>query len=160
MVAVDPRVGSIASVAARERRADALRILAMEGARERRDWRAGMPLHCLSRLFMQAGRDPAILSMHVWLIEQAAFAHSKQLCLRHIRLAAEWSGGSVKRAGDVSLSWLLDARTGGARLAAWLLAVFLDVSDVEGRPVFALSGADPFARVRGLSEGEDRGDSA
>ncbi|MBT1161849.1 hypothetical protein [Bifidobacterium sp. SO1] len=160
MVAVDPQVGVTASIAARERRADALRILMEESLRERRTWERGMPLHCLSRLFMQAGRDPAILAMHVWLIEQAAFAHSKQQCLRHIRLAAEWTGTSVSRAGDVSLSWLLDARTGGARLSAWLFAVFLDTVDCHGRPVYVPSGPDPFRFSRGSAEREQRGDGA
>lgn len=98
---------------------------------------------CVADLIRAAADDPALMGLHVWRIERAAFARSDAMCLRHVRQAAEWSGSPPVRAGSARLSWLLDARTGGARLAAWLLAVCLDL-DVG----FSLPGPDPYAAMR------------
>lgn len=154
MGSVNPQTGLTAVHHARQRRADMLRLLMVEAAREWQFWKPGMRLHCLEHVFMQAAHDPAILVTHVWLIEQAMFGSTKRVCLKHVRETIQWTGASETRAGSVSLSWLLDARTNGARLAAWLLFVFVDATDLYGNHLFSLSQPDPFASVRNLTLAE------
>lgn len=90
-------------------------------------------------IMMRAASDPALLRLRVWRIDQAAFGTGRTAALRRVQRAAEWCGAPLERPQSATLSWLLDARTGGARLSAWLLAVGLDMG-------FRLHGPDPFMR--------------
>lgn len=102
----------------------------------------------LADLIRDCQSEPALLRLHIWRVEQALMDNRTAACKRHARIAAEWCGTRRIRAGGLTMAWLLDGRTGGARLAAWLLAIGLDVRDGKGRRVFLLSGPDPFRDVR------------
>lgn len=93
---------------------------------------------CVARLIAESADEPALLGLHVWRIEATAFDRSPALCRRHVTQAAEWTGSTMTRPGSARLSWLLDARTGGARLGAWVLAMYLDFGGT-------LPGPDPYA---------------
>lgn len=122
-------------------RAEAL--VAVRAKAERGDF-----THALSDLLRDALESRPLLRLHIWRVEQAAFDNRTATCKRHARIAAEWCGVDGARAGSLTLAWLLDERTGGARLAAWLLAISLDMRDAHGGHAFRLSGPDPFAHVR------------
>lgn len=122
-------------------RAEAL--VAVRAKAERGDF-----THALSDLLRDALGSRPLLRLHIWRVEQAAFDNRTATCKRHARIAAEWCGVDGARAGSLTLAWLLDERTGGARLAAWLLAISLDMRDAHGGRAFLLSGPDPFAHVR------------
>lgn len=115
---------------ARERRAECLiRLRTMsEGGRGR---------DALPTLFADCARDPALLRLHVWRVDQAVYGTADIAAKRRVARAAEWCGSRLERPGSATLSWLLDARTDGARLAAWLLAVALDLG-------YTLPGPDPY----------------
>ena len=106
---------------------------------ELRERAARGEVDCVARLVERCANEPPLLGLHVWQVERAAFDHSRAACLRHVEQAAAWCGAThVGQPGRVSMAWLLHGGTGGARLAAWLLAVCLDLDG------FALSGPDPF----------------
>lgn len=90
-------------------------------------------------IIRRAADDPALLRLRVWRIDQAAFGTGRTVAIRRVARAAEWCDAPLARPQAATLSWLLDARTGGARLSAWLLAVGLDMG-------FRLHGPDPFTR--------------
>lgn len=140
-MALDPMTGVAAAADARSRRSAAL--VRVRAAAERGDFR-----HCLADLFTEAARDPALMRLHIWRVEQAAFDNKTSLCKRHARLAAQWCGTDAGRGGTLTLAWLLDGRTGGARLSAWLMAISFDLKDEKGGHPFVPSGADPFAALR------------
>lgn len=129
---LDSMKGHEAKRAYRERRAAALVELRARAERGEAD--------CIARLIAATAHDPALLGMHVWMIEQAAFERPGGTCRRHVAQAAAWSGASLPIPGRADLGWLLDARTGGARLAAWLYAV---CRNLDG---FDLSGPDPYGQ--------------
>ena len=96
-------------------RAEAL--VAVRAKAERGDF-----THALSDLLRDALGSRPLLRLHIWRVEQAAFDNRTATCKRHARIAAGWCGVDGARAGSLTLAWLLDERTGGARLAAWLPA--------------------------------------
>ncbi|MBT1164560.1 hypothetical protein [Bifidobacterium felsineum] len=144
----ESQVGVKAAERARRIRAEAL-------IRMRRQAEQGDFAHALADLIRDAQTEPALLRLHIWRVEQAFMDNRTAACKRHARLAAEWNGATRSRAGSLTLAWLLHEQSGGARLAAWLLAIGLDVRDRRGRRVFTLSGPDPYHRFR--SAGEDAG---
>ncbi|RSX49845.1 hypothetical protein [Bifidobacterium castoris] len=87
----------------------------------------GRGIECLPRLVDAAGTDRAVLALHVWLIDQAVFGSGRERALNHLRRACEWTGARPDRSpGTLTVGWLLDERTGGARLLAWLTALACD----------------------------------
>lgn len=94
-------------------------------------------VECLPSLFRALDEDKALLGLHVAQVDRVVFGAGRAASLRHVSQAAAWCDADVTVPGRVTLAWLLDARTGGARLCAWLLAVALDLG-------FALSGPDPY----------------
>lgn len=131
MSAVDPRTGLDALARARGRRA--MMLVRLRRLAET-DGRA-----CLPALIDACQDDPAILRLRAWRADQAVFGTGRTKALRHVETAARWCGASdgMPRPGDVTMGWILDARTQGARLAAWLLAIGLDMG-------FQLTGPDPY----------------
>lgn len=81
--------------------------------------------------------DPALLRLHVWKISQAIYGTSDAVARRQVTRAAAWSGAKGVDPATANLGWLLDERTKGARLSAWLLAVALDLG-------YRLPGPDPY----------------
>ena len=154
-MAVDPLIAHEAVARARERRADALMRLRADARRDMDALRSradGEPprLHALGRLLALAGADRAILALHVWIVEQTLFDHARGMCVRHVAETARWGGYRLERPGDASLGWLLDARTNGARLGAWLMIMLAETEDPKtGRPLLEPSGPDPYAGLRG-----------
>lgn len=97
----------------------------------------GQGRDALPWLFDACERDEALLRLHVWRVDQAVFGTADIAAKRRIVRVAEWCGTRVDRPGSVTLAWLLDARTRGARLSAWLLAIALDLG-------YRLPGPDPY----------------
>ena len=85
---------------------------------------ASDPRLALQWLFAAALEDPALLRVRLWRVDQALFGSSRRAALLSVRAALLWCGDD-RVSGYVSLAWVLDGRTGGARLSAWLLAVSL-----------------------------------
>lgn len=126
------------TVEAHRRKRDVARLRA-DALVELRERASRGEVDCVARLIARCATEPELLGLHVWQVERAAFDHTRRMCLRHIIEAADWCDAArPEQPGRVRMSWLLDARTGGARLAAWLLAVCLDLDG------FRLSGPDPF----------------
>ena len=91
---------------------------------------------CLPMLIDACCKDPAMLSLHVWAVDQAIFGTGRIRAGRHIETAAAWCGHHIGSPWTVDMGWLLDERTGGSRLAAWTYAIALDNG-------FRPSGPDP-----------------
>ena len=115
---------------------------------------------CLPWLIGQAARDRRLLAIHVWMVDQAVFGATRFTARRHVAQADAWCR-PVKtkhratrtdrrqhpfRPATATLRWLLDGRTGGARWAAWLLAIGLDMG-------FRLDPPDPYSHDQ---TGDDR----
>lgn len=101
----------------------------------------GRGIECLPRLVEQAATDPAILALHVWLVDQAVFGSGRERALNHLRRVCEWTGARPDRSpGTLTVGWLLDERTGGARLLAWLTALACDRTIGAWRP----AAPDPY----------------
>jgi hypothetical protein len=98
---------------------------------------------CLPRLIEGCMADPALLSLHVWMTDQAIFGTGRIAALRRIERAATWCETEVNPA-KADMGWLLDGRTGGARFAAWCLAVGLDLG-------FELASPSPWPAFRASS---------
>lgn len=128
---MDAMKGVEAMRGSHERRAAALLEMRRRSETDTHD-----PLPWLMR---QAATDPALLRLRVWRIDQAAFGTGRAVAVRRVAQAAEWCGAPLQRPQAATLSWLLDARTDGARLSAWLLAVGLDMG-------YRLHGPNPFTR--------------
>lgn len=128
-MALDPQEGLNASRQASARRAAMLlrlsRLADMDGRQ------------CLPTLIKACQCDTAMLAMRVWRVDQAVFGTGRTAALRHVRLAAQWCGHDLESPGKATVGWLLDERTGGARLAAWLYAIALDNG-------FRPSGPNPY----------------
>lgn len=117
---------------------------------------------CLPWLIARTEQDPRLLAIHVWMVDQAVFGATRFVARRHVAQAHEWcrplSPGGRKprtarrqhpfRPATATLGWLLDGRTGGARLTAWLLAVGLGLG-------FRLDPPDPYSHGQA---GDDRAD--
>lgn len=108
--------------------------------------------NCLPWLIRQTARDPRLLTIHVWMVDQAVFGAPRFVALRHVMQAAAWCAPAKRqhrqhcpgrrqrtvRPATATLRWLLDGRTGGARWAAWLSAIGLDMG-------FKLTLPDPYS---------------
>lgn len=117
MVTPDPRVAAAASRLASQRRAQLLIEL-----KQLAD--AGHGDQCIPVLVDRASHDPAVCALHVWLVDQAVFGAGRALACRHIQTAARWTGCVLKHSpARTTVGWLLDDRTHGARLLAWLAAI-------------------------------------
>lgn len=106
---------------------------------------------CLPWLIRQTARDPRLLTIHVRMVDQAVFGATRFVALRHVAQATAWCAPAkqqhrithpdrrrrVFRPATANLRWLLDGRTGGARWAAWLLVIGLDMG-------FKLTPPDPY----------------
>lgn len=91
----------------------------------------------LAWLFRECQSDPALLRLHVWKISQAIYGTSDAVARRQVARTAEWCQARDVDPATTNLGWLLDERTKGARLSAWLLAVALDLG-------YRLPGPDPY----------------
>ena len=123
-------LGVEARAKANARRADALdRLRSMaEG---------GQGGQALAWLFRACQSDPALLRLHVWRVSQAIYGTSDRTARSQVARTAAWCGAKGVDPARANLGWLLDERTKGARLSAWLLAVALDLG-------YRLPGPDPY----------------
>lgn len=125
----DPLTGHEARLAADRRRAAMLLRLRRQSETDGRQ--------CLPMLIDACCKDSAMLSLHVWAVDQAIFGTGRIRAGRHIETAAAWCGHHIGSPWTVDMGWLLDERTGGSRLAAWTYAIALDNG-------FRPSGPDPY----------------
>lgn len=123
-------LGVEARAKAAARRADAL-------VRLRSMAENGQGADALAWLCGACQTDPALLRLHVWKISQAIYGTSDTTARRQVAHAAAWCGAKGVDPATANLGWLLDERTRGARLSAWLLAVALDLG-------YRLPGPDPY----------------
>ncbi|MDW8486957.1 hypothetical protein [Bifidobacterium thermophilum] len=96
---------------------------------------------CLPWLIRRTARDPRLLTIHVRMVDQAVFGATRFVALRHVAQATAWRAPAKRqhrqhcpgrrqrtvRPATATLRWLLDGWTGGARWAAWLLVIGLDM---------------------------------
>lgn len=122
----DPHTGGRAQRAAANRRAAMLVRLKAQSETDGK--------RCLPMLIDGCMNDPALLSLHVWHVEQAVFDSPRHTALKHIEQAAVWSGAPCPHPATATMGWLLDARTKGARWSAWMLAVALGLGFRLGHP--------------------------
>lgn len=92
---------------------------------------------CLPMLIDACCKDKAMLSLRVWMVDQAVFGSGRTRAGRHVATAAAWCGHDLASPWLADMGWLLDDRTKGARLAAWTYAIALDNG-------FRPSGPDPY----------------
>jgi hypothetical protein len=121
-------------VKARERARD---IRAAALVELRRMSETGRGAQTLPWLFHRCAEEPALMRLHVWQVSQAIYGLSDKAAKHQVRTAARWCGTDLPKPGNATLAWLLDGRTDGARLSAWLLAVALDLG-------YRLKGPDPY----------------
>ena len=124
------RLGVEARMKANSRRADAL-------VRLRSMAESGQGADALAWLLRECQSDPALLRLHIWRVSQAIYGTSDATARRQVARAAEWCRARDVDPATANLGWLLDERTKGARLSAWLLAVALDLG-------YRLPGPDPY----------------
>lgn len=129
MATPDPIAARAARMAADGRRAAMLVTLRRQSETDGR--------RCLPMLIRACSDDPAMLSLHVWAVDQAIFGTGRVTAARHVTTAAAWCGHAIGSPYNADMGWLLDERTGGARLAAWTYAIALDNG-------FRPSGPDPY----------------
>ncbi|RYN11858.1 hypothetical protein PG2022B_1927 [Bifidobacterium animalis subsp. animalis] len=87
----------------------------------------GRGIECIPLLVDRADRDKAILALHVWQADQAIFGSSHARACKHLAQTCDWCGTRPKHSyGTLTVGWLLDARTNGARRLAWLTALAAD----------------------------------
>lgn len=87
----------------------------------------GRGVECIPLLVDRANTDRTILGLHAWQADQAVFGSSRARAFKHLAQACDWCGARPKRSyGTLTVGWLLDARTNGARLLAWLTALASD----------------------------------
>lgn len=87
----------------------------------------GRGVECIPLLIDRADRDKAILNMHVWQADQAIFGSSRARACKHLAQTCDWCQARLNHSyGTLTVGWLLDARTNGARLLAWLTALASD----------------------------------
>ena len=98
---------------------------------------AGRGVECLPLLIRACQEDEALLKLRVWTVDHAIWQTGRTVACRRIMRAVSWCGTQVNSASKVTVGWLLDERTSGARLSAWLLAVALDLG-------YRLPGPDPY----------------
>lgn len=96
---------------------------------------------CIALLVDACRHDKALMGLKVWRVEEAAFGRTQRMCKKHVAQTVAWCGkAKAMKPGEIRMSWLLDERTKGARLAAWLLAVCLELDADQ----FRLGMPDPY----------------
>lgn len=98
----------------------------------------GRPDLVLPMLLERRAGDPSVGRLRLWRVDQAVFNVGHDAACGAAARAAAWCG--VDRPGGyLTLDWVLDRRTRGARLTAWLFAMTLRQTGGRG-----LSGPDPY----------------
>lgn len=116
MTGMNPQVHALISVAARERAQEILRIKAVA---DRGDT---PPLPVLLR---DCGDNGRLYRIRVWQVTQAITGAGRTACMRIMENTIRWSGSPEIPPSKPNLHWLLDQRTKGRRLSAWIVATAL-----------------------------------